>query len=132
MEGIAAQYAKGLLSLEQLFPELISESITAIGGAAKDEVFTGIKANFTQKNYRIRTDFNASLRGSALIAGIGAGIFSLENLPELPKQKSAQSTDPHPEEKAVYEKMRSLYTRMEEKTLVESFSQLAGFPGNRS
>jgi len=129
LEGIAAQYVQGLLSLERLFPELIPESIIGIGGTSKDEIFNLIKANFTQKNYRIQTGFDASLRGSALIAGIGAGIFSLENLPKLPGQEPELTSHPQPEENMVYEKLRSLYSRMEERTLGESFSLLADFPG---
>ncbi|GEM_PF-2421238 len=131
LEGIAAQVSMGLESLERLFPDLIPQVIEGIGGAAKDDIFTEIKANFTGRDYRIHPGFNASLRGSALLAGVGIGMFSLENIPELERNKSEYSISPLPALKQDYADLKTAYSLMEKRTLEESFEILnkLNFPG---
>jgi len=120
LEGIAAQVSGGLESLERLFPNLIPQVIQGIGGAAKDDIFTEIKANFTSREYRIHPGFNASLRGSALLAGVGIGMFSLESIPELERNKSEYSISPLPSLKQDYAALKTVYSQLEKRTLEES------------
>jgi len=113
LEGIAVQYAQGSSSLERLFPTLMPPEVTGIGGAAKDDVFTGIKANFMQKDYFINPGFNASLRGSALIAGLGINLFSMNDIPRLKQNHSGYRISPDPELKETYSTLKSAYHQLE-------------------
>ncbi|MCK5735917.1 MAG: hypothetical protein KAH21_05535 [Spirochaetaceae bacterium] len=128
LEGIAAQVSGGLESLERLFPGRVPSNIVGIGGAAKDDVFTEIKANFSQRNYHVQTGFNASLRGSALIAGIGIGIFNLENIPKPEVKESEYDISPLIEMKQNYKKLRAAYSHIEKRTLEESFNIISQSP----
>ncbi len=118
-EGISAQYSQGLSSINRLFPNLLPSIIEGIGGAAKDNVLTRIKANFTQREYRIHLGFDASLRGSAIIAGLGVGIFDINNIPSPEKTVCDYTIKTDPEKVDSYKKLRSTYSQFEKKSLEE-------------
>ncbi|MCF7929005.1 MAG: hypothetical protein K9L68_08945 [Spirochaetales bacterium] len=76
LEGLSYDFADGLSHLKQLFPEYPYKEIEAVGGGAKNPFWLQMKADVLGLVYRSLHSFEISLKGCAIIAGYGAGVFS--------------------------------------------------------
>lgn len=76
MEAVAYEYDYYLSVLRSLYPQYAFEQIIAIGGGAKSKLFNQIKADVTGMRVATFEMGETALLGSAVIAGVGAGILA--------------------------------------------------------
>lgn len=76
MEGVAYEYDYYLSVLRELYPFSRFNKMVSIGGGAKSELFLSIKADVLGINVASYETGNTALMGTAVIAGVGTGIFS--------------------------------------------------------
>jgi Sugar (pentulose and hexulose) kinases len=81
MEGIAYEYDYYLSVLKSLYPSGSFRRMKAIGGGAKSELFLSIKADVLGVPVSSYDTGDTALVGSAVIAGVGTGVFSDYRLP---------------------------------------------------
>lgn len=77
-EGLAVAYAEGLERLEELFPEYRAPSMYATGGSAGNDLVAEIRSAVLGRTYRRMTEFDAAIRGMAIVAGAAVGVSSLD------------------------------------------------------
>lgn len=75
MEGVAYEYHYYLEVLRALYPKSRFERMAALGGGAKSELFLSIKADVLGVDVTSYETGDTALIGSAVIAGVGAGVF---------------------------------------------------------
>lgn len=75
MEGVAYEYHYYLSVLKTLYPNNKFENMYGTGGGAKSDVFNQIKSDVLGLNVISFSMGDTALVGSAVIAGVGAGVF---------------------------------------------------------
>lgn len=75
MEGIGYEYAYYLSVLKQLYPGERFDRLYAIGGGSRSELFLQIKADILGAEVTSFQTGDTALVGSAVIAGVGCGLF---------------------------------------------------------
>ncbi|MBU9736398.1 xylulokinase [Diplocloster agilis] len=75
MEGIAYEYHYYLEVMKKLLPSNTFDSIRIMGGGARSELFNKIKADVLGLKTSVLDMEDTALVGSAVIAGVGAGVF---------------------------------------------------------
>lgn len=75
MEGISYEYAYYLKVLKELYPHSRFDTMHVIGGGAKSDLFLKIKADVLGVKTASFETGDTALIGSAVIAGVGAGVF---------------------------------------------------------
>jgi xylulokinase len=124
-EGIAAQYRGGLESIVRRFPHHDPTSIYAIGGATESRLLMEITANTLQKTLLVREGYEASIRGSALLSGVGIGWYDLSTLPEYRGIDFSRRVDPDPKTRSAYDTLYANYGSLFDRTLDETFAHIA-------
>lgn len=76
MEGIAYEYGYYLSVLKKLYPKNRFTRMRAVGGGAKSELFLRIKADILGVDVSAFDTGDTAPIGSAVIAGVAAGVFS--------------------------------------------------------
>jgi len=76
MEGVAYEYRYYLSVLQRLYPQSRFDTMYAAGGGAKSAVFNQIKADALGVQVTPFVMGEAGLAGTAVIAGMGAGLFA--------------------------------------------------------
>ncbi len=76
MEGVAFQLKKILIKLQE--KKIDTEKIKMVGGGARNDLWTRIVSDIMGKDVLIpeNTDEDFAVRGAAILAGYGAGVFS--------------------------------------------------------
>ena len=87
MEGIAYEYSYYLMVLENSYPDRQFTKMRSIGGGARSELFMQIKADVCGMDVESLSMTDTALAGTAVIAGVGAGLFAGY---EEPIQKALQ------------------------------------------
>jgi xylulokinase len=93
------------------------KEITSLGGGAQSDIWNQIKADITGIEINTFSYTEKAVLGAALIAGVGAGIYS--NFEEVVKQlsKDKKTYYPNPENEEIYEnsfkKYKELYLKLE-------------------
>lgn len=75
MEGIAYEYHFYLSVLRDLYPSTVFNTMYAVGGGAKSSLFCSIKADVLGIDVVPYQMSDAALVGTAVIAGVGVGVF---------------------------------------------------------
>lgn len=123
-EGIAAQYRGGLESMVREFPHLDPPSIYAIGGATESKLLMEITADTLQRSLLVREGYEASIRGSALLGGIGIGWYDLSTLPHYRGTDVSHRVDPNPANRSAYDSLYAVYSALFDTSLDETFQRL--------
>lgn len=125
-EGIAAGYRGGFEAMRRVHPELDPTTLHAIGGATESDLLMRITADTLQRSLVVHPGYNASIRGSALLAGIGAGWFDLATLPPAPAIDDVElrRITPDPSVARAYDHLYELYKRMVDRPPMETFRDL--------
>jgi xylulokinase len=81
MQGTAFAIYQNILLLEK-GDSPITE-VRMVGGGAHDQKWSQMKANITGKTYLAMQETNAAATGAALVAAVGSGALTLEQIPSL-------------------------------------------------
>lgn len=121
-ESIAAEYSRGYESFSRLYPGVGNAGTETMGGATANRALLEIKAELLGRPLMVHRDFDASVRGSALLAGIGVGAFDLDAIPE-PKT-DVEEIRPARHRIDAYAPVRHAYRSLYEQPLDEFFARL--------
>jgi xylulokinase len=124
-EGIASQYRGGLESMVRGFPHHDPPSVYAIGGATESKLLMEITANTIQKPLLVREGYEASIRGSALLGGVGIGWYDLSTVPKYRGKDFSYRFDPDSTAKIAVDKLYAAYNALFEQPLEETFRYMA-------
>lgn len=109
LEGIAYEYRFYLNALHSLFPEYRFDKMLAVGGGARSRLFLSVKADVLGvEAVPYETPDTAPL-GSAVIAGVGAGVFSDYRAPILGGLRAGEPIRPSKERHLQYQKPFEVY-----------------------
>ena len=111
MEGVAYEYHYYLSVLKTLYPNNRFENMYGTGGGAKSEVFNQIKSDVLGLNVIPFSMGDTALVGSAVIAGVGAGVFSDYREPIRKVMHPAKTLHPDMEKHAVYADYAATYLK---------------------
>ncbi len=122
LEGVAFSLEHNLRTAAQTGVRV--DAMNAIGGASNSVLWTQIKADVTGKTIRVPSSDTATTLGTAILAGIGCGIY--RNYDEAVKRtiRITRVQEPNPKNKEVYERSMELYLRLYE-DLKKTFSETA-------
>lgn len=123
-ESIAAEYARGYEALERLYPGIPQADTETMGGATANRTLLEIKSALLGRTLRVHRDFDASVRGSALLAGVGVGAFDLERLPPAITTTADEEITPNAQLHTAYTPVLSAYRTLYEDSLCETFRRL--------
>lgn len=112
MESIAYEYKYYLDVLKKLYPARRFEELSIIGGGAKSRLFNQIKADVLGMNVRTFELGDTALCGSAVIAGVGAGLFEDYQQPILSAIRVKQELQADRERGTEYEPYAEAYLRV--------------------
>jgi len=82
LEGVACSLEHNLRIARQAGCRV--ETLRAMGGAANSPLWTQLKADLTGCRIQVPRAETATAWGAACLAGVGAGLFSFDSLPEVP------------------------------------------------
>lgn len=111
MEGIAYEYGYYLSVLKALYPGTDFREMAAIGGGAKSPLFLQIKADVLGVDVTSFETGDTALIGSAVIAGVGAGVFADYRAPIEKLVKKRQTFQPDAAAHAAYAPYQSAYLK---------------------
>lgn len=125
-EGIAAGYRGGFEAMRRVHPEHDPRTLHAIGGATESDLLMRITADTLQRTLIVHPGYNASIRGSALLAGIGAGWFELASLPPATAIDDAELRRVVPDAAVTgaYDRLYGVYRRMVDRPPADTFRDL--------
>ncbi len=120
MEAIAFMIRRDLEGLNRLGAE--TREIRVLGGGAKSRVWSQIKADVSQVSVVLPAQTEAAALGAAILAAVGAGIYS--DIPAAVRNMTRMSEviRPHTAPKEIYDASYSLYVDLY-KHVKELFSQ---------
>jgi xylulokinase len=111
MEGNAYALRHNMETAEAMGIEV--EQLRAVGGAAQSRVWTQIKADVTGKDVVVMSDAeHATAKGAAVLAGIGAGIYSTDSSSLKGLFRESTRYSPRPETKELYDRQYGVYVRL--------------------
>ena len=105
MEGVAFQVTE---ILEIMDKENTASRLVLFGGGAKSSLWQQIFADATGKEILVPEVAEAAGVGAAILAGIGTGDFSLDNIPKMPLTSSTKPGKHHAETRQRYAKFLAL------------------------
>lgn len=109
MEGIAYEYHYYYSVLKKLYPGEQFPVLYATGGGAKSELFNSIKADVLGVDVVSFEMSDTALIGSAVIAGVGCGVFADYREPMKKIKREGERIVPKKENTEVYEKCAQAY-----------------------
>lgn len=112
MEGISYEYAYYLSVMKKLYPNENFNRMYAIGGGAKSELFLSIKSEVMGVETTSFETGDTGLIGSAVIAGVGAGVFSDCKEPVLSVMKERQKIGFDSERHEAYQPYAKTYLKV--------------------
>jgi len=122
-ESIAAEYARGYDAFDRVYPGVGVDHTETMGGATANRALLEIKAALLGRTLTVHRDFDASVRGSAILAGIGVGAFNLDTVSSPDPDETDERIVPDPEVVRAYSPTRRRYRTLYEKSLTEVFSE---------
>jgi len=123
MEGVGFSLLHNLKTAEEV--GVCTTELNSVGGAANSLVWTQIKSDITGKIIKVPSSDYAAALGSAILAGIGVGVY--KDFDEAVKKsvKVQRIHEPDPKKYEVYSKCYTLYLELYER-LKEYFVKLDG------
>lgn len=109
LEGIAYEYAYYLKVLRALYPESAFDQMTCIGGGSASELFLSIKADVMGVSAIPSITGDASLVGTAAVAGRGVGLFDEYRGPIKKTVEERQLILADAKNHAIYRPLRDQY-----------------------
>lgn len=109
MEGISYEYHFYLDVMKKLYPENRFRDLTVMGGGSRSELFNSIKADVLDVEVSAFDMEDTALIGSAVIAGVGAGVFQDYREPLSRNKATGEKISPDPKNHAVYEEYAAAY-----------------------
>jgi len=116
MEGIAYEYQYYLSIIRKSYPKCHFNDMIVIGGGANSPIFNKIKADVLGVKVKTFECGDTALIGSAVIAAIGAGVFTDYKEPIRKAMKQKAEFMPNKEVTVRYEEMGERYRQMIEST----------------
>jgi xylulokinase len=125
-EGIAAGYRGGFEAMRRVHPEHAPPALHAIGGATESAPLMQITADTLQRSLVVHPGYEASIRGSALLAGVGAVWFDLGALPPPPPIDADElhRVVPDTTVAGAYDRLYHLYRGMADRPPRDTFRDL--------
>ena len=123
MEGVGFSLLHNLETAEEVGARV--EVLNSVGGAANSHVWTQIKADITGKIIQVPFSDHATSLGAAILAGVGAGVYS--SFEQAVSKTVRIQRVHHPDDKnnKIYRDYYRLYLDLYER-LKDSFVQLSG------
>lgn len=112
MEGIAYEYRYYLEVLKKLYPQSKFETMYAAGGGAKSRIFNQIKADVLGVRTIPFTMSESALAGSAVIGGVGVGLFDGYRAPIQRVMQGGEPLHPDPAKHAAYAPFAEAYLQV--------------------
>ncbi|MEI6101415.1 MAG: FGGY-family carbohydrate kinase, partial [Eubacteriales bacterium] len=109
LEGIAYEYSYYFDILKKLYPQTAFKEMFSIGGGAKSALFNQIKSDVLGLPVTTFEMGDTALVGSAVIAGVGAGVLKDYRTPIDTVVKKGKRYVPNMDSHAVYKKYASEY-----------------------
>lgn len=121
MEGVGFSLLHNLETAEEVGAEV--GVLNSVGGAANSQVWTQIKADITGKTIQVPFSDHATSLGAAILAGIGAGVYSSFEEAVSKTVRIQRTHEPDHEAGKVYRAYYKLYLGLYQK-LKDSFEEL--------
>ncbi|MDR1801050.1 MAG: hypothetical protein LBQ95_04365 [Lachnospiraceae bacterium] len=112
MEGIAYEYHYYLSVLKSLYPNCNFSKMYAAGGGAKSALFNKIKADVLGVSVLPFEMSDAALVGSAVLAGLGTGLYDDYRVPIGNSMKISSEIKPDPDNTTAYEPYTKDYLKL--------------------
>ena len=112
LEGIAYEYSYYFDILKKLYPKTPFTEMFTIGGGAKSALFNQIKADVLGLPVTTFEMGDTALVGSAVIAGVGAGVLSDYRKPIGAVSRKGKRFEPDGGNHTVYQKFANEYLRV--------------------
>jgi len=109
MEGIAYEYRFYLSVMQKLYPSSDFQKMYATGGGANSDAFNQIKSDVLGLEVVPLVMSDTALVGSAVIAGVGAKVFTDYKAPIQKSLKTRNSLHPNGVNHIAYEKYVAVY-----------------------
>ncbi len=121
MEGVGFSLLHNLETAQNSGVEI--KELNSVGGASGSEVWTGMKSDITGKRINVPQTDQATALGTAILAGVGTGIY--DSFSEAVNQmiKIEKTYGPDEKRHRIYQKYYSLYRELYEK-LKDSYERL--------
>jgi xylulokinase len=124
LESVAFEYAYYLTILRELVPSLELFETRAVGGGARSNVWTQLKADVTGVPYQRLSRSEFGTWGSAMVAGKAVGLFTdLAEVASRHAQPQGQPLRPRPDQEAQYRPLIEQYIALQ-RTFTETFTWL--------
>lgn len=121
MEGVAFSLLHNLETAEEVGAK--AQILNSVGGAANSHVWTQIKADVTGKVIHVPFSDHATSLGAAILAGLGAGVYSSFEQAVSETVRIQRIHEPDDKNHRIYQDYYRLYLDLYER-LKESFEQL--------
>lgn len=109
-EGVAYN-SRWLFELVEKFIKRKMDPVNIIGGGAQSDVWCQIYADVLNRTIRqVKDPIMANARGAALIAAVGLGLCSFEDIPNLVQY--SKIFQPNPENRALYDKLFAEFLKL--------------------
>lgn len=126
MEGVGFSLLHNLKTAEEA--NAYVKELISVGGAANSRVWTQIKADITGKVIHVPLSDQATTLGVALLAGVGAGVYSSFEEAVQKTVRIQRTHYPSLDNHDTYEKFYQIYLELYQK-LQDSFETLARITG---
>jgi len=97
--------------------------LMSVGGAAKSAVWTQVKADITQKRINVPYADDATALGSAILAGVGTGIYKSFEEAVTATVKIKNTFEPNKANFAIYDRLYAIYSDIYNK-LEQTYDEL--------
>jgi xylulokinase len=108
VEGLNYQFLDIISALQASVPEQL-ERVIAVGGATRNPFWLQNKADVSGRAIEVPDIEQATPLGAAILAGIGAGLYSDEEDAVNHVYRTGQTYQPHPERAAQYARWFAIY-----------------------
>jgi len=103
LEGIGYEYAYYLSVMKKLFPRQEFTRMVSIGGGAKSDLFSQVKADILNLPVTTFALGETALVGSAVVAGVACGLFSDYRAPLKKVMREGKTFRPDPKNHEAYQ-----------------------------
>lgn len=101
------------------------DKLISVGGAAKSDVWTQIKADVTKKEIQVPYADDATALGAALLAGVGIGVYKDFRDAVARTVRIRKIYKPNPDNFSLYDKLYSIYREIYD-NLEATYDKLTG------